>query len=188
MKMTRPRSPRRAFTLIELLVVISIIGILMALLFPAVGSAIDSAKKAQAKNDAVQIANAVAAYELEYGRLPIFPSATGDKEQDVSGDLLKALMASETNNNARKIVFLEVQTAKRGKSGMTNNAFVDPWGHTYRIMLDGDYDNKLEKVGKTPGPTNDMVMRKVAVWNNVASKVTGETDAQAKRRGVGSWE
>ncbi len=60
----------RGFTLIELLIVIAIIGILMALLFPAVGSAIDAARRAQAKNDVTQIATAITAYETEYGRLP----------------------------------------------------------------------------------------------------------------------
>ena len=46
-----------AFTLIELLVVISIIAILASLAFPAVGGAMDSAKKTTAKNAAEQIAN-----------------------------------------------------------------------------------------------------------------------------------
>jgi prepilin-type N-terminal cleavage/methylation domain-containing protein len=60
-KTTRPQ----AFTLIELLVVISIIAILASLAFPAIGGAMDSARKTTAKNSAVQIANAVVAYETE---------------------------------------------------------------------------------------------------------------------------
>ena len=47
------------FTLIELLTVIAIIAVLMGLLFPALSSVKNSAKKARAKNDAVQIVNAV---------------------------------------------------------------------------------------------------------------------------------
>jgi prepilin-type N-terminal cleavage/methylation domain-containing protein len=47
---------RHAFTLIELLVVIAILGILMALLFPAVDGALEGARRAQASNDVTQIA------------------------------------------------------------------------------------------------------------------------------------
>ena len=64
------KSPR-GFTVIELLVVIAIMAILMTLLFPAVQSALDAAKKAQAKNDVTQIATAMVAFDTEYGRLPL---------------------------------------------------------------------------------------------------------------------
>jgi prepilin-type N-terminal cleavage/methylation domain-containing protein len=193
-----PRIPdRSAFTLIELLVVIAIIGILMSLLFPAVGSAIDAAKKAQAKNDAVQIATAVIAYETEYGKLPGLTglSDTSIKAAgsvSVDADIITILgnLKNNNTNNPRGITFLEVQNAKRGKSGLTNNEFVDPWGAVYMIALDGDYNNKLDVgLGISPGPTASSgdIRKRVAVWNDV-TKQSNSTDAQKKRRAVVSWE
>ncbi len=97
------KSPR-GFTMIELLVVVAIIGVLMSLLFPAVQGALDSAKKAQAKNDAMQIATAIVAYDTEYGRLP----NSNSTPQTVNSNILGALTGTDTNLNPRKIIFLEV--------------------------------------------------------------------------------
>lgn len=127
-----------AFTLIELLIVIAIIAILAALGFGAVQGALKSAKRAQARNDVNQVAAAVKSYALEYGRLPaqedIFLTLTGDNETE----------------NPKDIVFFEAKKAAGNppKNGLSDSDLLDPWGNPYQVLLDDDYDNRVDYEGE----------------------------------------
>ena len=64
------RRPLHGFTLVELLVVITIIGVLVALLLPAVQAAREAARKLQCGNNFKQVGVAMHAYHEAHGSFP----------------------------------------------------------------------------------------------------------------------
>ena len=152
-------SQQGGFTLIELLVVISIIGILAGLSFTGVNGALAAARRAQAKNDCVQIVIAITAYETEYGKLPPGNFAT------VTKGLVETLTGQETDNNRRRHTFLEPKKATGNGRGGTNanGDYIDPWGNPYQIAMDTEYAGEI-KAGAGSGKEEETLRTKSAVW------------------------
>lgn len=173
-EMEMKRRVLRAFTLIELLVVIVIIAILAGLAFPVFQSVQNQAKKTQAKNDITQLVIAVNAFYTEYGKYPI---ATDDAPLSNTANLLYTLRAVPAGANAgdatnpRKIAFLNVPNAKdpiSPRSGIksSDGQWYDPWGSTYKVAIDGTYDNQLANpYGPTGGAGSDPLRQGVIAWS-----------------------
>jgi prepilin-type N-terminal cleavage/methylation domain-containing protein/prepilin-type processing-associated H-X9-DG protein len=118
------------FTLVELLVVITIIGILIALLLPAVQAAREAARRMQCSNNMKQIGVALHNYHSVYNRFP--PGGGGDYGGPEWPHLLYRLLP-----------FME-QTARYDAMQVAYKTRVNPW--------DSNSPTAWANVPRTPMP------------------------------------
>ena len=86
-------SARTAFTLVELLVVIAIIGILVALLLPAIQAAREAGRRCSCSNNLTQLILAVHNYEMAHG---VYPPGTID---NAKGPIVNAALPTSYHHN-----------------------------------------------------------------------------------------
>lgn len=171
------RKAKRNISVIKVIAVVWVLFVILTQFCWFTSPTIQAARRAQAHNDVAQIASAISAFQTEYGALPNWTNGA------VSGELLATLLGSNAVFNPRQIIFLEPYPAKKGKSGIADGAFVDPWGVPYRFAVDIDGDGKVRA-----GPNNVEVQKPVAVWSDTASSETKTNPDQLRRRYVTSWE
>ncbi|MEO5914150.1 MAG: type II secretion system protein [Luteolibacter sp.] len=190
---THPTRRKSGFTLVELLVVIAIIAVLAGAGFAAGNAAIQKARKTTALAACTAIDQAVSQFYAEYGAMPTKDTTSGETDApalDTKTDkeFLNILLGlNETANpplNTRANKFLSVKEGKKkgttdGTNGIIYNAdgktvlgLFDPWGGTYKVILDTGYDERVMPAPKGGGgPVNPLNGRHSATWSDGADGV-----------------
>jgi prepilin-type N-terminal cleavage/methylation domain-containing protein/prepilin-type processing-associated H-X9-DG protein len=109
---------RPGFTLIELLVVIAIIGVLVALLLPAVQSAREAARRTACRNNLKQIGLALHNYESTFGMFPPSYTTQAGVEQRGSWSVHGRILPFIDQGNAAKRVDLSSDWHAQVPSGI----------------------------------------------------------------------
>ncbi len=177
---------KKAFTLIELLVVIAIMGIIIALLSPAVNKVKESARRAQCANNLRQ--HGIAWYLYlddhddcfpKFGYLPyceevdwltfggkqgkFYPDFRWDAEHRILNRYLDI-----TSETSPALAVFHCPADKRGAIFYETESFYDAWGNSYLINLD-----VIRKRG--PSPPN-AIPRRLSTITSPRDKVVLELD------------
>ncbi|MFO1521828.1 MAG: type II secretion system protein [Kiritimatiellia bacterium] len=181
---------RGAFTLIELLAVVLILGILMAIVIPAVMKAISNSEKTAVKKEVVAIERSIAGYMTKYGCFPdennlatdrIYPTSKPNtfiiNNLTGTNTTLTTLHGNPMQNNAERIRFMEFDEARYKSTA----GYYDIWNQSYYIALDTNNDNQLNITFPSGGGTVILKGRRIAVWSE------GDPSESPKKR-ITSWD
>jgi prepilin-type N-terminal cleavage/methylation domain-containing protein len=150
---------RRAFTLVELLVVIAIIGILVALLLPAIQAAREAARRTECSNKLKQIGLALHNYHDTYNTFPpgnVTPgNCCGTPSAGTWTLFILPFLEQETLYN--QYDFSLWNDSDPGRSGRTGgpNAFVCMQFLDVYLCPSDINTKKLERPGSGPGSGKD---------------------------------
>src|SRR5687767_11805399 len=117
------RSAERGFTLVELLVVIAIIGILIALLLPAVQAARESARRTQCTNNLKQLGLACHNHEDSHKQLP--PGNTDQPDPSIASALVLLMPYLEEAGKYDQFDFTtNIDTSATNATARVQNVFI----------------------------------------------------------------
>jgi type II secretory pathway pseudopilin PulG len=138
---------RAAFSLFELLVILAILGLLLALLLPAVAKVRAAANRAKSQNNLKQMAIACHAYHDAYGTLP-----SGNDDNDFSA-AAKVLPFIEQDNLYKLIDFKKPSTNKANEPVRQTQVkvFLSPNDPLPQVQNDLGATNYLWNAGSKPG-------------------------------------
>ena len=133
--MKAKRNTLRGFTLVELLVVIAIIGMLIALLIPAVQAAREAARRMQCSNHMKQFGIALHSYHDAHKALPSIKART---ERTLAGERAGCLAGKVTSVHSRLLPFMEQSSVYDLIPQNQEWLYTNCWPHTCTISIGTD--------------------------------------------------
>jgi prepilin-type N-terminal cleavage/methylation domain-containing protein len=187
----------KAFTLIEMLIVMAIIGVLAAMLVPAIQLGKNKARTVRARKEVNDLQSALQRYRAEYLFWPNTSDFPGDEKVDESkatliGPTFSQMLAGEEvyKQNKKKMQFFNFTT--KDASGTPITSFNVDSNQTrllyYYARFDTDLNGRVNKgtgsAATEPGhyPTND-IGGEVVVWTFNPTE-----DADSELFVIGSWK
>jgi prepilin-type N-terminal cleavage/methylation domain-containing protein/prepilin-type processing-associated H-X9-DG protein len=164
---------RGAFTLVELLVVIAIIGVLVALLLPAVQTAREASRRTACGNNIKQIGMGMQMHHDVFGQLP----AGGDQNSGVRYVI---------GWPARIFPFIEQKSLRDQIDGLSNNALltVMPWRFTV-APHNGDKPMFTDALKVFQCPSSELGKKSPDAWNTANPEINAINQAPLHYRANG---
>jgi general secretion pathway protein G len=139
------RPKERGFTLIEIMVVVVIIGLLAAVIVPAIVGHVDQARVAKAKQDIQSLETALTMFRLDNSKFPT-------TEQG-----LAALTTQPTDP--------AIKHWRPG--GYLDRVSKDPWGNDYQYVYPGTHGKEYDlfSLGADGAPGGEGIDADIGNWN-----------------------